>query len=159
MMREEMLVTEPTAPVGRAIERYGGAVGFLIPILQDVQRDHGYLPLPQLKELSRQLEIPLSQIYSVATFYKSLSLRPRGRHVISVCTGTVCHLKGAGKLVKALRDHLRLAAGDTTEDMRYSLETVNCVGACALAPVVVVDGNYHAKAKPGELPEVLESCG
>jgi NADH-quinone oxidoreductase subunit E len=151
-------MAEQTAPVERAIERYGGGAGFLIPILQDVQRDLGYLPLPQLKELSRQLEIPLSQIYSVATFYKSLSLRPRGRHVISVCTGTVCHLKGAGQLVQALRDHLKLATGDTTPDLRYSLETVNCVGACALAPVVVVDGNYHAKARPGELPEVLKSC-
>ena len=158
MTPQELAGTGPAASVGGALHRYGGTVGFLIPILQDLQRENGYLPLPHLKELSLRLGIPLSRIYGVATFYKSLSLKPRGRHVISVCTGTVCHLKGAARLVQALRDHLKLTSGDTTDDLRFSLETVNCVGACALAPVVVIDGNYCAKARPGEMPAQLKSC-
>jgi NADH-quinone oxidoreductase subunit E len=141
--------------VETTIQRYGGQVGYLVPILQDLQHEYGYLPMPQLREVSRRLQVPLAQVYSVATFYKSLSLKPRGRHLISVCTGTVCHLKGAGRLVEAIRDRLCLRGADTTEDMRYTLETVNCVGACALAPVLVVDGTYYAKAKPGQVADIL----
>ena len=151
------MVTEPTTSVTAVIQRYGGGVGFLIPILQDLQREHGYLPAPQLQELSRRLGVPLSRIYSVATFYKSLSLKPRGRHLISVCSGTVCHLKGAGRLVEAIRDQLHLPAGETTQDLRFTLETVNCVGACALAPVVVVDGTYYAKPKPADMANLLKA--
>jgi NADH-quinone oxidoreductase subunit E len=153
-----MSQTEHRTAVAAALQRYGGGVGFLIPILQDLQRQHGYLPVPLLRELSRQLGIPPSRIYNVATFYKSLSLKPRGRHRLSVCTGTVCHLKGAERLVQALRQQLHLPAGDTTDDLQFSLETVNCVGACALAPVVVTDGTYHAKAKPRDVPKILKAC-
>jgi NADH:ubiquinone oxidoreductase subunit E len=152
-----MIPTAQKASVEAVIGRYGGGTGFLIPILQDLQREHGYLPLPELKELSRRMGLPLSRIYSVATFYKSLSLKPRGRHVVSVCTGTVCHLKGAGDLVEAIRGHLHLTAGDTTTDRRFSIETVNCVGACALAPVLVIDGHYYAKARPGDVPKTLKA--
>jgi NADH-quinone oxidoreductase subunit E len=152
-----MIETEPGATVASVIQRYDGGVGFLIPILQDIQHEQGYLPLPHLQELSRQLGVPLSRIYNVATFYKSFSLKPRGRHVISVCTGTVCHLKGAGKLVQTMRAQLKLDSGDTTPDLRFSLETVNCVGACALAPVLVVNGTYYAKAKPREVARILKA--
>jgi NADH-quinone oxidoreductase subunit E len=147
-----------SGPVSEAIQRYGGGVGFLIPILQDIQRERGYLPLALMQELSQQLHVPLSRIYNVATFYRSFSLKPRGRHVISVCTGTVCHLNGAGKLVQALRQQLNLPSGDTTDDLRFSLETVNCVGACALAPVVVADGAYCAKARAAQLAKILQAC-
>ena len=151
-----MSETEHRTTVAVALKRYGGGVGFLIPILQDLQRQHGYLPVPLLQELSRQLHVPPSQTYHVATFYKSLSLKPRGRHLLSVCTGTVCHLKGAEKLVQAIRQQLKLPSGETTDDLRFSLETVNCVGACALAPVLVTDGTYHAKAKPREVARILK---
>jgi NADH-quinone oxidoreductase subunit E len=152
-------MTTPAQPssVAYAIQRYGGSAGFLIPILQDIQREYGYLPQPQLRELSRQLGVPLSRVYNVATFYKSFSLQPRGRHLINVCTGTVCHLKGASRLVEAIRQQLKLPTGETTADMRFSLNTVNCVGACALAPVIVVDGAYYAKTKPGEVSDILKA--
>ncbi len=152
-----MIASAQPSSVANAIQRYGGGVGFLIPILQDIQREYGYLPQPQLKELSRRLGVPLSRVYNVATFYKSFSLQPRGRHLISVCTGTVCHLKGAVKLVEAIRGQLKLPTGETTQDMRFSLETVNCVGACALAPVLVVNGTYYAKAKPGKVADILKA--
>jgi len=153
-----MSETEHRTTVAAALKRYGGGVGFLIPILQDLQRQHGYLPVPLLQELSRQLHVPPSQTYHVATFYKSFSLKPRGRHLLSVCTGTVCHLKGAEKLVQAIRQQLKLPSGETTDDLRFSLENVNCVGACALAPVLVTDGTYHAKARPGGVAKILKAC-
>jgi len=150
-------VAEQTSVVEDAVERYGGSVGFLIPILQDIQEEHGYLPAPQLRELARRLAIPVSQVYSVATFYKSLSLEPRGRHLISVCTGTVCHLKGAGRVTEAISEELDIPVGGTTDDMRFTFQTVNCLGACALAPVMVVDGKYYAKVKPGEMSKILSA--
>ena len=150
-------MAEHTNVVDEAVERYGGSVGFLIPILQDIQEEHGYLPAPQLRKLARRLAIPVSQVYSVATFYKSLSLEPRGRHLISVCTGTVCHLKGAGRVTEAISEELDIPVGGTTGDMRFTFQTVNCLGACALAPVMVVDGKYYAKVKPGEAAKILSS--
>ena len=150
-------MAEQTSVVEDAVERYGGSVGFLIPILQDIQEEHGYLPAPQLRELARRLAIPVSQVYSVATFYKSFSLEPRGRHLISVCTGTVCHLKGAGRVTEAISEELDIPVGGTTDDMRFTFQTVNCLGACALAPVMVVDGKYYAKVKPGEAAKILSS--
>lgn len=150
-------MAEQTSVVEEAVERYGGSVGFLIPILQDIQEEHGYLPAPQLRELARRLAVPVSQVYSVATFYKSLSLKPRGRHLISVCTGTVCHLKGAGRVTEAICEELDIPVDGTTDDMRFTFQTVNCLGACALAPVMVVDGKYYAKVKPGEMPKILSS--
>lgn len=150
-------MADPTDFVEAGINRYSGGVGFLIPILQDIQRDCGYLPILALKELSQRLGVPLSRIYSVATFYKSLSLKPRGRHTACVCTGTVCHLKGAGRLVQAISDQLAIPIGGTTPNLRFSLETVNCVGACALAPVLLVDGGYYADAKPSQVAEILKA--
>jgi NADH-quinone oxidoreductase subunit E len=156
--RAEKEDTDRAVRVEAAIRRCGGeGAGFLIPILQDIQREYGYLPLPVLKELSQQLGVTLSQVYQVATFYKSLSLKPRGRHIISVCTGTVCHLKGAGKLAEAIRDQLEIPLGGTTRDLRFSLENVNCLGACALAPVLVVDGHYYAKVEPSAVKKILQS--
>ncbi len=145
------------ASVETVLQRYGGEVGFLVSMLQDLQREHGYLPVAPLHELSQRLGIPLAQVYGVATFYKSLRLKPCGRHTVCVCTGTVCHLKGAATLVEAIRDRLALRAGDTTEDLEFTLQTVNCVGACALAPVVVVDGTYHARAKPRQMGRLLKA--
>jgi NADH:ubiquinone oxidoreductase subunit E/Fe-S-cluster-containing dehydrogenase component/CheY-like chemotaxis protein len=156
--RAENVGTDQAARVETVIRQYGDVgVGFLIPILQDIQREYGYLPLLVLKELSQRLSVPLSRIYNVATFYKSLSLKPRGRHIISVCTGTVCHLKGAGKLTEAISDQLEIPLGGTTRDLRFSLENVNCLGACALAPVLVVDGHYYAKVEPAAVKKILQA--
>lgn len=149
--------TAQATSVETIVQRYGQDVGFLIPILQDVQKERGYLPLADLKQVARELKIPLSQVYNVVTFYKSMTLKPRGRHVITVCTGTVCHLKGAGKLIQAVGNEFKVPLGGTSEDMRFTLEGVNCVGACALAPVLIVDGKYYAKAKPDEVGKILRS--
>jgi NADH-quinone oxidoreductase subunit E len=156
--RVESVGSNQTARVETVLRQYGDVgIGFLIPILQDIQREYGYLPLLVLKELSQRLSVPLSRIYNVATFYKSLSLKPRGRHIISVCTGTVCHLKGAGKLAEAISDQLEIPLGGTTRDLRFSLENVNCLGACALAPVLVLDGHYYAKVEPSAVKKILRA--
>lgn len=155
--REPVVTEDVRVSVHSAVQRYSGSPGFLIPILQDIQKELGYLPPEALKEVSHELGTPLSRVYNVATFYTSFSLNPRGRHIISVCTGTVCHLKGAGKLAEAISNQLQIAAGGTTDDLRFTLETVNCLGACALAPVVVIDGNYYAKVEPSGLAKLLKA--
>jgi NADH-quinone oxidoreductase subunit E len=114
----------------------------LIPMMQDLQAELGYLPRPELKELARGLTVPLSRIYSVATFYASFRLVPKGDHTIQLCMGTVCFLKGAGKISQAIQSEFQLVPGGTSPDGRFSFSPVNCVGACALAPVMVVDGQY-----------------
>lgn len=152
--RRAMAVGEMTC-VDEIIRRYSGNVGFLIPILQDIQRELGYLPVVALRQLAGEMGLPLSRIYNVATFYSSLSLKPRGRHVVSVCTGTVCHLKGSGRLADAICEELQIPTGGTTKDLRFSFETVNCLGACALAPVVVVDGQYYAEVQPSSVSKIL----
>jgi NADH:ubiquinone oxidoreductase subunit E len=115
----------------------------LIPMLQDLQAEHGYLPVDQLKRLSKQLEIPLSRIYSVATFYASFRMAPKGQHEVTLCMGTVCFLKGADKISETICREFKVEPGGTTLDSLFSYQPVNCVGACALAPVMIVDGEYH----------------
>ncbi len=115
----------------------------LLPILQDFQREFNYVPEEGIKRLSDIFGVPESRIYAMATFYKALSLVPKGRHMIKVCMGTACHLKGAPFVVEAIERRLKIKPGQTTEDWRFSLETVNCVGTCALAPVVVIDEDYY----------------
>jgi len=115
----------------------------LLLILQDFQREFSYVPEEVIKRLSDIFGVPESRIYAMATFYKALSLVPKGRHTIKVCTGTACHLKGAPFVVEAIERDLKIKPGQTTKDRRFSLETVNCVGTCALAPVVVIDEDYY----------------
>ena len=128
----------------------------LVPILQEVQRRHGYLTEEALHHLARRLRIPLSRVYAVATFYAAFSLKPRGRHVVSVCTGTACHLRGAPKLIDLLQSKYHLEDGETSPDGRFTLRQVNCLGACALAPVVVIDDVYYDGLTPDKLQKVLE---
>lgn len=132
-----------TNGVAGIIERYRGDPGMLIPMMQDVQAEHGYLPQTELKELSSGLRVPLARIYSVATFYSSFRLAPKGEHTIQLCLGTVCFLKGSGRISAAIQSEFELAPGGTSPDGKFTFAPVNCVGACALAPVMVVDGEYH----------------
>ena len=125
------------------VERYGGDPGMLIPMMQDVQAECGYLPQAELKELSSQLHVPLARIYSAATFYSSFRLMPKGDHTIQLCMGTVCFLKGADKICESLKQEFALVPGGTSPDGKFTFSPVNCVGACALAPVMVVDGEYY----------------
>lgn len=129
--------------------------GMLVAILQDIQVEYNYLPREALEEVGRGLCIPLSQVYSVATFFKALSLEPRGRHIINVCLGTACHVRGAIKVLEAMERELAISSGETTKDLRFTLEPVNCVGACALGPVVIADGEYYGQIKAEKVKDVL----
>jgi NADH-quinone oxidoreductase subunit E len=137
------------------LERHQRDKGMLVAILQDIQAEYNYLPREALEETSKGLCVPLSQVYSVATFFKALSLEPRGRHLINVCLGTACHVRGAVKVLEAMERELAIGSGETTKDLRFTLETVNCVGACALGPVVIVDGEYHGQMKADKVKDVL----
>lgn len=129
---------------------------FLLPILQDIQERFRFLPKDYLREVAAYLEVPESRVFAVATFYKALSLKPRGRKSVKVCLGTACHLKGAGKILDALEKELDIPVGQTTEDGMFSLETVNCLGACALAPVVMVEERVYGKVSPEQVSEIIE---
>ena len=141
--------------MGAIVDRYGGDPGMLIPMMQDLQAELGYLPQPELKALSRGLGVPLARIYSVATFYASFRLMPKGDHTIQLCMGTVCFLKGAGKIAEAIQKEFELVPGGTSPDRKFTFAPVNCVGACALAPVMVVDGEYHGELTADSAVELL----
>ena len=135
------------------LNRHNWDKSLLVSILQDIQAELNYLPREAMVEVSDGLGVSLSQVYSVATFYKAFSLKPRGRHLAHVCMGTACHVRGAGRVLEKLGKALGVPSGSTTGDMRFTLDTVNCVGACALGPLVVVDGEYaglmtHDKVDP-----------
>lgn len=121
------------------MERYPGEAEYLITMLQDIQSSYGYISKESMQLACDRAGVPLTRGYAVATFYQSFRLDPKGEHEIRVCSGTACHLRGSKRLVEELERRLGVEAGETTEDLRYTLNTVNCVGACALAPVVVVD--------------------
>ena len=127
----------------------------LISILQDIQSEYHYLPEDALRAVAGQLHLPLIQVYGVATFFKAFSLEPRGERTVSVCLGTACHVRGAAAVLDEVKRQLGIVPGKTTQDMRFSLETVNCVGACALGPIVVVDGKYHGQMRAGKIKKVL----
>jgi NADH-quinone oxidoreductase subunit E len=143
------------APVMEIIRRYEGNPGALIAILQDVQSEYRYLPREALEVVADRRRVPLSQVYGLANFFRAFSLEPRGRHLIHVCTGTACHVRGAPLVLEEIERQLGITSGQTTEDRLFTLETVNCVGACALGPVVIVDQDYHANMEPGRVTDVL----
>lgn len=138
------------------LDRYQYDQSMLVSILQDIQASFNYLPREAIERASKGLCVPLSQVYSVATFFKALSLVPRGRHLINVCLGTACHVRGAKKILEAVERDIGIEAGATTEDRRFTLETVNCVGACALGPVVIIDGEYHGQVTTDKITGALE---
>jgi NADH-quinone oxidoreductase subunit E len=128
----------------------------LVSILQDTQTEIGYLPKEALIELHLQLDVPLSQVYSVATFFKAFSLIPRGRHQISVCTGTACHVRGSESILETFERELNIKAGESDKDLEFTLETVNCVGACALGPIVIIDGKYHGEMRNESVKPLID---
>jgi NADH-quinone oxidoreductase subunit E len=138
------------------VGRYDAEVGMLIPMMQDVQAECGYLPVEQLRLLSQRLEVPLSRLFAVATFYSSFRLAPKGAHEVTLCMGTVCYLKGAGGISEAICKEFRVEAGGTTRDRLFSFQAVNCVGACALAPVMVVDGKYYDGVTAESAIEIIQ---
>jgi len=151
-------VREIEDSVGAVLARYQRDEGFLVSILQDVQTKLNYLPREALLKVSQGLDVPLSRVYSVATFFKAFSLKPRGRHLLHVCMGTACHVRGAVRVLDRIEQELGIGSGETTRDLEYTLETVNCVGACALGPVVVVDGEYTGQMTSDKVKHLLEGC-
>lgn len=137
---------------GRPSEREGA----LIPILQELQEKHRYLPAEELEEISRRLEIPLSRVFSVATFYAQFSLEPRGRHLIRVCLGTACYVRGAPQVLDELHRRLGVGPSGLSQDGRVSVEAVRCLGACALAPVVTANGRYLRGMTPAKVGKLLQ---
>ena len=129
--------------IEKIVVRYDGETGMLIPMMQDLQIECGYLPADQLRRLARRLDLPPSRLYAVATFYSSFRMAPKGLHEVTLCVGTVCYLKGAGQISEMICKDFQVDAGGTTPDGLFSYQPVNCVGACALAPVMIVDGQYH----------------
>jgi NADH:ubiquinone oxidoreductase subunit E len=138
------------------LNRHDGLPADLIPVLQDIQDSYNYLPKDELIVVSERLNIPLTQIYSVATFFKMFSLLPKGKHVCKVCLGTTCHLKGGQRLAESISHRLGVDIGYTTKDMNFTLETVGCLGSCAQAPVLMVDDTYFARVSVDKVPKILK---
>jgi len=150
-------VKEAKEKVGKVLKKYQQDKAMLVSILQDVQAEYRYLPQEALEEVSHGLDVPMSQVYSVATFFKAFSLEPRGRHLVNVCVGTACHVRGAVRVLDKLERDLNLQPGETSSDLKYSLETVNCVGACALGPIVIIDEEYHGGMDTDKVESVLKN--
>lgn len=137
------------------LEQNKGKDGALIPILQQAQTLFGYLPGPVLKRISLAMNKPYSEVAGVANFYSFFSIVPRGRHLIRVCLGTACYVRGGKKVLEALRKHLKIDVGQTTPDRRFSLEVARCFGACGLAPAIMVDDTVHQRVKAARIHEIL----
>jgi len=146
-----------TINVDRIIDRHGRDRSSLIAILQDVQEENNWICEDHLRQVARELGLPITQVYGVATFYRALSLKPRGKSIIKVCVGTACHVRGSGLIVDEIGRQLDIGPGETTQDMSYTLEVVNCVGACGMAPVVIVDDTYHPGVKPHRAKKLIKT--
>lgn len=140
----------------KLLERYKGRKDILIALLQDIQSEDNWLSEKVLRQVAEKLKVPLIEVYGVATFFKAFSLKPRGRHIVTACVGTACHVRGAPRLVDELQKILKIMPGETTKDKMFTLETVNCLGACALGPVVVIDGVYHDHATKSKVRMLIE---
>jgi len=134
-----------------------GSNGTLLSVLQDIQAKYGYLPEEKLIETAKTLDMPLIDVYGVATFYKSFSLTPRGRHQVKVCLGTACHVRGADRIGKEVGRKLGIVPRETSEDGEFSLETVMCLGCCAIGPVVVIDGKYYSQVTPTKVESIVRT--
>jgi len=143
------------APADEILAQYQGVKGALIPVLQQTQAAYGYLPKDVLEYIADRMAIPISQIYGVVTFYSQFHLNPRGKYIIRACQGTACHVRGAKAVLEALENHLKISAGETTADLKFTLETVACIGACGLAPVMMVNDDTHGRLTPESAIEIL----
>lgn len=150
------MATETEAKkVNQIIDKYPAQPGVLIQLLLDLQSEFNWIPKEAILCVSERLQIPISQIYRVASFYKAMSLKPRGKHIVNVCLGTACHVRGGARIIDKVEENLSISAGGTTQDMKFTLERVNCLGCCALGPVIMVDKDYYGKLTPAKVKEVL----
>lgn len=145
-----------TTAVESVLDKWNNESSCLISILLDVQEELNYLPREALTMVAEKLDVPLISVYSVATFYKVFSLEPRGDHIINICVGTACHVRGGRRLVEHVEKTLKIGVGETTPDMKFTLETVRCLGACALGPVVVMDNEYHGQMSTKKVDALIQ---
>jgi len=143
--------------IDKIIDKYECDAGALIQLLLDVQRALNWIPPEAVIRINKRLKIPVSEIYRVASFYTALSLKPRGRHVVRVCSGTACYVRGGPRILDSVERSLGVKAGETTADNKFTLETVNCLGCCALGPVVEIDGQYHGKQTSSNVEKLLST--
>lgn len=141
--------------IDELIDRYAGTEGFLIQLLLDIQHEFSWIPKEAIERVSTRLQIPISHIYRIISFYKVLSLVPIGRHVIQVCLGTACHVRGGPRILDEVEKQLGVEAGATTQDLKFTVKRVNCIGCCALGPVMTVDRDYHGKLTPDRVKAIL----
>ncbi len=156
------MTSEPCVDLNKTeeiLDRYPLEEPSLIQVLQDVHRAYNYLPCDVLTRVADALDVPLARVFSVSTFYKAFSLEPQGDTIIRVCMGTACHIRGAGQLVEELERRLGVGPDQTTQDMKFTVKTVNCVGACAMAPVMIVGEKYWGGAQPARVSRYLADGG
>jgi len=151
-------MVQEVAQVDEIVDKYEGDKSALIQVLLDIQRENRWLPRDTLMQVSQRLGVPLSQVYHISTFYKAFSLMPKGRHPVSVCLGTACQVRGAPRLLDKVVEKLKIKPGETSGDMRFSLDTVNCLGCCALGPVMVVDDEYYGKPSTKDIKQIVDAC-
>lgn len=142
--------------IDRIIEDHKADKSELISILQDAQAEYNWLPQDVLTHISNRLDVPLIDVFSIATFYKSFSLKPRGKHLITICLGTACHVRGGPRILDEIQRKLKIDVGETTKDKKFTLETVRCLGCCALGPIVTVDGEYHGQMTTKKVGPILK---
>lgn len=155
----EDLTTLDLAPLDAILEKYADQQGAVIPILQQAQEVYGYLPKEVLEAISQRTRIPVSRLIGVATFYAQFRLNRRGKHLIRVCDGTACHVRGAAKCIETVEKTLGVPAGGTSDDYEYTMEIVYCLGSCGLAPVAVVDDKVYGRLTPSSLVQQLDTLG
>lgn len=142
--------------VESVLEGFMGKKGSLVPILQAIQHDFGYLPRPAMEYMAKRLRIPISKVCGVATFYAQFHLRPRGKYIVRVCRGTACHVRGVSKVADRMRELLGIGVGQTTEDLKFTYEEVACIGACGLAPVMMINDKTYGKLTPDKVQGILK---
>jgi len=142
--------------IDQIIEQYQGAPDLLIQVLLAIQSECNWLPEAALRKTSENLQVPMSRILHIATFYKAFSLVPKGRHKVHICTGTACHVRGAPRILHTVQELTGIGAGETDLEFKFSVETVNCIGCCALGPVIDVDGKVHGNVSTGDTADILE---
>ena len=146
-----------TATIDRIVDKHQGEASALIQVLLEIQSDYNWLPKEVLDRVGERLQVPMSRIQHIATFYKAFSLVPKGRHQVHVCMGTACHVRGARRVLDTVQDLTGLQPGETDPEMKFSLETVNCLGCCALGPVMEINGKTHGKLSPANAADVVNS--
>ena len=142
--------------VDEIIKKFNGKQSGLIGMLQGVQNEYDYLPEEALKHIADKVEVPLSRVYSLATFYRVFSLKPRGKYLISLCVGTACHVRGADRIADEIKRKLCIETGQTTDDLKFTFETVNCLGCCAIGPVMMISGKYYGQLTAAKVGAILE---